>query len=547
MDRQIVYPGAIPLETDILNTNKNMMVALSKLAAAVLGIGTIANGFAVTQTAPASLQINVAPGEIYALANIDATAFSSLAADTTHSILKQGIALDAQLLTLTAPATIGYSVNYLIQASYQDQDANAVALPYYNSSNPSQPWSGPNNSGQAQYTTRKGVAVVQAKAGIATTTGSQQTPAPDSGYIGLYVVTVAYGQTTITSGNISQYSGAPIVNSTLLGQSPAFQNPVIVPNATQSQHAMPFGQAQGQFAPIANPVLTGGAKVHIAANNNLEVLAPNTGPGSRIFARNDSGVPTRLELQAAQVILSTNSGTDGLVYDSTTGNLSVAGTASVSNATSNSHAVNLGQMNSSLAGKANTATTLAGYGITDGVGVNSPTLQTSAKVHISTDRNLEIIAPNTGAGGRIIARDDHLALTRLELQGASVIFPLSSGADGLVFTASTGDVALPGITSLLGTLGAIFGITQSTADFTSSRALGTTYYNTTPRPILIECCIFLGAGGTQRLYKNGLNTQTFTNNTGSASYMTFDTMILPGQSYAITASGSPSYTWYETR
>ncbi|PXX42204.1 hypothetical protein, partial [Aquitalea magnusonii] len=218
MDRQIVYPGAIPLETDILNTNKNMMVALSKLAAAIFGTGTIVNGFAVTPTAPASLQINVAPGEIYAMANIDATAYSSLAADTTHSILKQGIALDSQLLTLTAPTTSGYSVNYLIQAAYQDQDANAVALPYYNSTNPTQPWSGSGNNGQAQYTTRKGLAVVSAKAGIAATTGSQATPAPDSGNVGLYVVTVAYGQTQITAGNISQYAAAPFINLPTMAQ-----------------------------------------------------------------------------------------------------------------------------------------------------------------------------------------------------------------------------------------------------------------------------------------------------------------------------------------
>jgi hypothetical protein len=216
MDRQIVYSGAIPLETDLLNTNKNMMVALSKLAAAVLGISTIANGFAVTATSPASMQVNVAAGEIYALANIDATAYSSLAADTTHSILKQGIALDAQTLTLAAPGTAGQSINYLIQATYQDQDANAVALPYYNSSNPSLPWSGPNNSGSTQYTTRKGAAVISAKAGIAATTGSQQTPAPDSGYVGLYVVTVAYGQATITTSNISQYSAAPLLPGGLL-------------------------------------------------------------------------------------------------------------------------------------------------------------------------------------------------------------------------------------------------------------------------------------------------------------------------------------------
>ena len=83
MDRQIVYPGAIPLETDLLNTNKNAMIGLSKLAAAILGTSTFLNGLACTPTGPASLQVYVAPGEIYSLQNIDGTAYSSIAADTT--------------------------------------------------------------------------------------------------------------------------------------------------------------------------------------------------------------------------------------------------------------------------------------------------------------------------------------------------------------------------------------------------------------------------------------------------------------------------------
>ena len=40
MDRILVYPGNIPLDTDILNTNRNSMVALGYLAQAILGTGT---------------------------------------------------------------------------------------------------------------------------------------------------------------------------------------------------------------------------------------------------------------------------------------------------------------------------------------------------------------------------------------------------------------------------------------------------------------------------------------------------------------------------
>lgn len=220
MDRVTIYPGAIPLETDLLSTNKNVMVAIAKLSAAMFGTGTIANGFAVTPTSPASLQVLVAAGEVYSLQNVDGTAYSSIAADTAHQIMKQGISLDTVTLSCAAPTTSGQSINYLIQAAYQDVDATPVVLPYYNATNPSQAYSGPNNTGVAQYTARNGAVVLSAKAGVSATTGSQVTPSPDSGYVGLCVITVAYAQTTITSANIARYSAAPLLPAGVL---PAIQ------------------------------------------------------------------------------------------------------------------------------------------------------------------------------------------------------------------------------------------------------------------------------------------------------------------------------------
>lgn len=215
MDRQIAYPGQVPLDTDLLNTNKFAMVAVAKLAAAMFGTSTIVNGLACVPTGPASLQVVVNPGEMYSLVATDATAYSSLSADA-HNILKQGISLDAVTLNCPAPGTAGQSINYLIQAAYLDSDTGLVTLPYYNASNPSQAWSGPNNTGVQQATARKGTVSISAKAGTAATTGSQTTPAPDAGYTGLWVVTVANGQTTITSANIVQATNAPILPSDLV-------------------------------------------------------------------------------------------------------------------------------------------------------------------------------------------------------------------------------------------------------------------------------------------------------------------------------------------
>lgn len=211
MNRQIVYPGAIPLETDLLNTNKYSMLGLAKLASSLMGGNTYVHGLACTPSSPASMVVNVAAGQIYSLQNIDGTAYSSLPADTTHSILKQGYVLDAQQFTLTAPSTSGYSINYLIQATYADVDGGSTVLPYYNAANPSVAWSGPNNSGTSQYTVRHGVCTVSLKAGVAATTGTQVTPSPDSGCIGLYVITVAQGATTVTAGNIATYANAPFL------------------------------------------------------------------------------------------------------------------------------------------------------------------------------------------------------------------------------------------------------------------------------------------------------------------------------------------------
>lgn len=235
------------------------MVSVGKLAAAVLGTSTVVNGLAVTPTAPASLQINVAPGELYALAALEATICGTLPADTTHQVVKQGILLDKTVLGCAPPPTAGQSINYLIQAQYQDVDisldptsgATPVVLQFFNSSNPSQPYNGPNNSGATSNTFRSGSIALNAKAGIAATTGSQVTPAPDAGCVGLFVVTVANGQTTIVSGNITQYAGAPIISETLTQK---------ISQTT----------ADGRYAPISSSPVIGSVR-----NAKMSVTAAN--------------------------------------------------------------------------------------------------------------------------------------------------------------------------------------------------------------------------------------------------------------------------------
>lgn len=218
MDRSIFYPGEIPRSSDVLKAQKYAMTAIAKLSSALFGTSTLLNGLACTPTSPASMTVQVAAGEIYALASMDATDYGSVVADTTHQILKQGIVLDTQTFSTPAPATSGHAINYLIQVGYADQDKDSAVLPYYNASNPSVAWSGPLNTGEAQPTTRKGACVVSIKTGVSALAGTQVTPTPDVGYVGAWVVTVLQGATTVVSGNISQYPNAPFLTETLLNK-----------------------------------------------------------------------------------------------------------------------------------------------------------------------------------------------------------------------------------------------------------------------------------------------------------------------------------------
>ena len=282
MDRNTNYAGQVPLETDLLNTNRNTMTALAKLSAAVFGTAGMANGFATSQSTVPAMSVLVAAGEVYQLANLDGTAYSSLAADTTHSIVKQGLQLDPVTLAIASPGTAGFSVNYLIEVSYQDSDTGLTVLPYYNASNPSVAYSGPANSGTSQPTKRAGIVSILAKAGVAATTGAQTTPAPDSGYLGLYVVTVANGASTVVNANISAYPSAPLLASPLTnGRLIAIRQIT----STQTYNATP-----GTTTICVDMVAAGGGGAGSAATAAGQVsVGGGGGPGIRMFSRISSG------------------------------------------------------------------------------------------------------------------------------------------------------------------------------------------------------------------------------------------------------------------
>jgi hypothetical protein len=203
VDRILVFNDEQFRASDPCNLDRFAMIGLAKLSECVLGSSTALNNLGCVADMPASMNVILQPGEIYMMENVDDTAYGPLPADTTHQILKQGILLDAVTFPVTAPVTPGDSVNYLIQVTYQDDDNTPENRPYFS------------GSPMPTDTIRSGLLVASLKVGIAAPTGTQVTPAPDAGYVGAWVITVANGQTYILSGDISQYPNAPFVTTRL--------------------------------------------------------------------------------------------------------------------------------------------------------------------------------------------------------------------------------------------------------------------------------------------------------------------------------------------
>jgi hypothetical protein len=304
MDRSIVYPGSIPLDTDILGLNRNAMTGIGALTAAVLGSGVVVDGLACTATSPASFVVNVAPGSITQLTALDATAYGSLGADTADQIVKSGINLQTTSFTLTPPAGSGNSINYLIEAAFAETDAGPVVLPYVNAANPAQPYSGPGNSGTAQNTQRIQRVQLQLKPGAAAAAGSQTTPAVDNGWVGLYMITVNYGQAAVHNSAIATLAGAPFLNFKLPLLRPGFSTVqvfnasgnFIVPNGVTSVRAKVIGGGGAAGYHSTMPGAGGGAggsAVGIVTGLTPGMIIPVTvgagGAGSPVPANGNNG------------------------------------------------------------------------------------------------------------------------------------------------------------------------------------------------------------------------------------------------------------------
>jgi hypothetical protein len=241
MDRQIVYPGAIPLDTDLLNAQREAMIAVGYLAQMVLGTAPVVDGLACAPTSPASMSVTIGPGSVTQFGVVDTTGYGSLPAEPTEPLLRMGIILTSTSFALAAPTGSGQAINYLVEATMVEDDATPVVLPYYNPSNPAQPYSGPGNSGTAQNTQRLQQVQLQLKAGAPGTAGEQETPPVDQGWSGLYMITVLTGETEITAGNIAALPTAPFISWKLPGMTPGTRNLAVFTPTSQRNWTVPAG------------------------------------------------------------------------------------------------------------------------------------------------------------------------------------------------------------------------------------------------------------------------------------------------------------------
>lgn len=232
MDRQIVYPGSIPLDTDILLMQRHTMVALGFLAQSVLGTSPVADGLACTATSPASMQVVVGSGSLSGLSVLDSQGFGTLPAEPSSPLLKMGINTGSTPFDLIAPTNSGHAITWLVQASLSEIDSGPAVLPYYNAATPSQPFTGPDNSGSAQLTQRLQRVQLQCKPGAAAPTGIQSPPPVDNGWVGLYLVTTSFGQTAISPANIAVLPNAPFLTFKLPRLTPGFSRSSVISAST---------------------------------------------------------------------------------------------------------------------------------------------------------------------------------------------------------------------------------------------------------------------------------------------------------------------------
>ena len=123
------------------------------LAQLVFGTATVVEGLGCTPAA-SGLGVVIDRGVIAQLGVIDPTGTGGTLGADGRSLVKIGVNPDATAFGLGVPAIAGQAQNYVIEAKWTSLDGTPVVLPYVNTANPAQPFSGPGGTGAALHTLR---------------------------------------------------------------------------------------------------------------------------------------------------------------------------------------------------------------------------------------------------------------------------------------------------------------------------------------------------------------------------------------------------------
>lgn len=122
--------------------------------------------------------------------------------------------------------------------------------------------------------------------------------------------------------------------------------------------------------------------------------------------------------------------------------------------------------------------------------------------------------------------------------GTNAIQTVSPGTSGNILTSNgttwTSSVPVGGL-----------GVGQSYSDVTSSRALGTTYTNSTGKPISVMVFVSISNGSAISGYCNGLNVVTSSQFAGGGTFITW--IVPAGSTYSASGAYSSLAQWTELR
>ncbi len=273
---------------------------------------TVCSGFAWAQTTSPSLTMNFAEGWVMDQQPVDAEVYGSLAADS-QQVVQTGYLPAGQMTFTTGGMSSGQTQWALVEIGYTQSDVIRTGdptdgvLPYVNVDNPSQPLSGPNNSGAAQPTERASLAVMQIKYG-APSMSSPVPPSADAGFIPLAMIQLSFGQTAITTGQLvlagpAAYGGYP--------HAPYFPGVTgTIPNAPGGSH---HGGVAGQAAQIDVTTEING----IIPLPNLPVTNQNPATiGGHVIVPGEIPIMTQLDVSPTGVLAGNQS---DLAFNRTTG------------------------------------------------------------------------------------------------------------------------------------------------------------------------------------------------------------------------------------